>query len=1323
MKKQRKSLWIALCGVVASLGLMLGVWSNGLVRADAAATPPTLTMDAGASVRKTAGDPGLKFKATIEGWNGAYNYGMLILPAQAWDTYGWWGKNVDYVNFLLGENLTAGKDFIQVDCPVYKDSKGNSKIALAITDLNDYNYATEFVGVAYAEKGGVYTYAPVNVADNARSMAYVSQKALRYEQNLSKEQTLTLQVYANPGVEIDTENYFTGADMDCVGETMVVPAEYAMKYTFNVSGETVSQVTKQAYAGGSKVSFKYFIPAGTVTSWWGMGWSTTNTGLNIYDTASASTGYQPSKVTGAWTTVQFTLPAGGPYYLYFGSEVGAAHGRWMVNGENSYALIDDFKVGDEVETFGANLHDSAFSVLAAGVESYQIKPGSISFEKATATDEPEETNKELALKIMLNNGNDGVRARTTNAYAGGSTIEFKYYIQADKGVNWTRLIWDTDTSCDNYGEPYTSFGNTAGKWTTWSYTLPAGGPFYLYFGFECGHWSDSSGAPFVLIDDFTVNGVVEDFNAGVENSCFTILQSSLAFNSADGEGWSPLQGEFGAKIYGDKISSTATTPTFITRNAYTFTETTVVTFDYFMSGNTLGKWWTLGWTSNQKSADIYAGVDKNHTTATNDAYALPTKTQGAWTSVSVSVPAGTWYFYFAMAKGEWSGGHVIIDNFKIGDICTETFNKGIDTSIFLVSPFSSHHAAVELADGVQTGAAVEPESGDKNSLDYLLQKGTVVDYLEKDGYAAIKTSSGVTIDKTDLPLSTLLLEGSLSYSVDGNKEFALYFGGGGFLFISEGKIALYNGVNLVKEVACNSASIVTLQFSVTAGGKVIVMLESDYVGLGTLNGDVTMVKLVALGGDGKVSFGDFSVDAYYCKLANAPIYFSLEQIDFTAYAFDSNAMISDAGFKLLAEAGFTKSLALLQGRRTDGDLHEQDLGNRTNVEKLMEEVNKDALAALALAEKYGLKHYVLNSNLYNLERNPNNYQWVDDFAELATYTLSEAFAGHFLADEPERKYSILSGKLTTDELAELVNAYKAYKQAFPNGEAFINLLPNTSSALSNESRYIEYVKYYIENIALDKDGVKGTGYVSFDHYPLVSSGITAKHLRNLELVAEMCRDYGIELRTYIKASTDGDSKRSLRATESVNDLYLQIYSALAYGSKEIIYYQFTDHTTTDGSAGDGVISGVTLEKGNVYNWAKQANNEVHAFGSAYMNFAWKSVSVFGKTSITQFNNLNNKASAYGALTGVSSSASVLVGNFDDSDGEYTYGAKNAYMVVNYGNTDNMTHATSEITLNFTGVNKVLVYENGVGKVFDLSNGSITLNLELGEGAFVIPFNA
>ena len=296
-----------------------------------------------------------------------------------------------------------------------------------------------------------------------------------------------------------------------------------------------------------------------------------------------------------------------------------------------------------------------------------------------------------------------------------------------------------------------------------------------------------------------------------------------------------------------------------------------------------------------------------------------------------------------------------------------------------------------------------------------------------------------------------------------------------------------------------------------------------------------------------------------------------------------------------------------------------------------------------------------------------------------------------------------------------------YKQEFPDSEAFINLLPRDSSQFTTESMYTTYVKEYIEHIALDYNGVKGTGYVSFDHYPLHEDGITSTHLRNLELVAEMCRDYGIELRTYIKASTTGDSKREIRATESVNDLYMQIYSALAYGSKEIIYYQFTDHTMTDGTAGDGVISGTSLNPGNVYNWTKQVNNEVAAFSNAYMSFTWKSASVFGKTNFTQFNNLKSKASAYGYLSSVSSSASVLVGNFEDADGSYDYSAKYGYMVVNYGNTDGATSATTAVTMTFNGTPaRALVYQGGVPTVVTLSGNALTLNLQLGEGAFIIP---
>ena len=160
---------------------------------------------------------------------------------------------------------------------------------------------------------------------------------------------------------------------------------------------------------------------------------------------------------------------------------------------------------------------------------------------------------------------------------------------------------------------------------------------------------------------------------------------------------------------------------------------------------------------------------------------------------------------------------------------------------------------------------------------------------------------------------------------------------------------------------------------------------------------------------------------------------------------------------------------------------------------------------------------------------------------------------------------------------------------------------------------------------------------------------------------------------------------------------------------------------TDGTAGDGVLGG-NLQPGKVYNWAAQANNEIHAFEKAYMNFAWKSASVFGKTSITQFSKLTNKASAYGYISSVStaSSVSVLIGNFDDADGKYTFGAKNAYMVVNYGNTGS-SQAASDITITFNGTPKrAIVYQQGEMEVVTLNGNDLTLNLMLGEGAFVIP---
>ncbi|MBO5334618.1 MAG: hypothetical protein J6A87_01435, partial [Clostridia bacterium] len=1479
MKGLAKRLWITLCGVVAAICLVMGIWINApVMKVSAASGTPTVTMLPGASARKTPGEPGIKFTAKIGNYDSSYQYGMLILPEEAWDKFGW-DNNTDYISVLDDMDANYANE---ICAPYIRD--GEYFISFSLKNIYPYNYDMSFVGVAYTLKGGVYTYADVDLVENGRSISYVAQMALKYEENLTSEQESALEKFVNPSnITIDKEDYWKNPSVSVGGTTDVKVDNYAAKRAFNVS-EAVSFITKTAYDGGSEVSFKYYLPAGTTTGgWWGIAWNTNAGNANNYHAAGAEANYVGhqalGKELGVWTNVSFTLPAGGPYYLYFGSDVG---NNWKLNdGSNSYALIDDFKVGSVTESFTSNINDSIFNANASVISSYLYEQGEVSFGEApgelsakiivdkinsdagtptfvtkesypagsvvkfkyymptdvklgnwaklccvsnlasgdiyanwvldlpittgqwiekevtltsagylyfaadvgqwgekdegyiliddfsvtsggktvtdnfntgvvdglfnvniadavvdgdgyvyvekelamkfipnagdavsaitktayaagstvsfkyyipagtttdwwgiawntnaghannyhaagieanyvghkalgatvgawtdvsftlpanggpyylyfgsnsgnwkingensyilidnfTVNDEtdtfnggfedglftikdanrtmlsedgegytgeaatPEEIG-EVAMKFFFNN-DDGVRARTTKSYAGGSTVSFRYFIQADMSVQWTRFIWDTDTSCNNYADTYTSFGNTAGKWTKWSYTLPAGGPYYLYFGFECGNWKDSSGAPYILFDDFTVNGEVETFNYGVENSIFTILQSNLAGNSEDGEGFVPLNGDFGAKLNINTISSEASQPSFITAQKYA--GGVMVTFDYYMSGNTANKWWTFNWTTSNTVASIYAFVENN---PNQQGQALPT-VQDSWQTVSVEIPAGEWYFYFAGAVGEWGDGYVIIDNFKIGDVVTETFNNG-EYGIFL----NNKADAISIAGGKPTEVVPdEPveENTDPYALENLLKDASKLSKLLENGSYAWIAANG-EIDGANMPASRLLLEGYISFTITGEKEFAIYFGNNAFIFVNGSVVEVYNGTEKLRTIAAVDG-VEKLSFTITAGGKLNVSVnDADYVGFGFVA--PTMMKIVALGGGGSVKFTEVNVETYKCTnyVEDAPIYASDEKIDFTAYAFDSDNMVSEEGFRLLSEAGFTKTLALLQGR-VDGLNYGSP--SQAEVDRLMAQVNADALAVLELAEKYGMKHYVFNEPLYNLERQTAWYDWVDELKDSATYTLSNAFAGHYFADEPtyKTKGNLISGYKFDDsagELVELVKAYKAYKAAFPEGEAFINLLPLDEEANSlfgdGTAPYQGYVDYYIENIG------KELGYVSFDHYPLVyGGGLTEYHLFNFEYVATKCKEAGIELRFYIKASTTGNDTYNKRATESINDLYMQIYSGLAYGAKEIVYYQFTDHTKTDGTIGDAVVSGTSLATGNVYN--------------------------------------------------------------------------------------------------------------------------------------------
>ena len=1707
-----KSLWIGLCGALASFCLVLGVFvGNPTVSVSAASVKPQITMLAGASARKTIGEPGIKFTAEIENYEqiSGYNYGMLILPEEAWDNLGW-DANTQYHAYFASHDIQSDA-IADIPCTPYR--MGDSYyISGSLTNILPTNYDMSFVGVAYSvdKATNEYTYTAVDLVENGRSIAYVAQMALKYEDELTADQKSSLNAFVNgSNIEIDKEIYWDSI-IDSVGGGVEGASDnYAMQYNFNVTDDPVTQITKQAYAGGSTVSFKYYIPAGTKAGWWGIAWHTNAANANNYHAAGIENaiGYQAlGTQTGAWVSVSFTLPASGSYYLYFGAEMGEGKGNWMVNGQKSYALIDDFTIGSVTEDFNKGVADSIFAVkVPAGVSECLLEKGKVelgnaayqvagqlvvdklnslenslatvvtkesyavgttvsfkyyvpsdvpvggwaklcavadvnkssiyanwiadiplgekdswqtvtvtmskagylyfaadvgqwgnygengwgyiliddfsingtvvaNFEKGVAKSifnvniegafvdsasgegyvdvqapsEPEEPSvpeqtAELAMKYLPNE--DGLAAVTTKAYAGGSAVTFKYYIKATQ-TQWWGIAWHTDAaSADNYHAAgihdvmgYKSLGSTTGAWTTFSFTLPDGGPYYLYFGSECGNWALTGGTPYILIDNFTVGNVKETFNGGVANSIFTVKAEGKVVDSADGEGYNPeYLGSKAAKLIDTQMSSSASTSSFITKNAYAGG---TVSFDYYISTSTKVSWWMIGWTTNQKSADMYAGLDAGHTTATNSGQALPNGVVNSWQKATVEIPAGTWYLYIMINKSEWTDGdYVLIDNFAIesADV-VETFNYGYADSIFTtlsnykieladgrpdpltgntmlsfetaiiggyeyiamitdqaysgvkeisfnaiwngtgnrwglsyttnpsafaydegktlqeqvtwINCYSPRFNALKLDRGVayayritiangsyaiyvQGGAysewtemtagtyvegknyfyfMVNPgldmtgslcidnfsityeggtvvdtfddstsslfvESATKNashgssgmsyvlstvsapalpetpaepetpagpinphSLAALLESGDVdAFFASKDSWTAANSGALVV---GNMPAGRLLLEGYVSYAITGEKEFAIYFGNNTFLFIDGKVLALYVGTECIKSVVAEEVD-TSLYFALTSDGKLSARVgESSYVGFGVI-AIPTGMKIIGMGGTGKVAINGVNVEKYTVKFyaSDVPVYVSDEGIDFTAYAFDSVAMVSEEGFQLLADAGFTKTLALLRGRINGLN---NDSPSQSEVERLMRQVEADAYASLELAEKFGMKHYVFNEALYNAETRPNWYNYYDEMFELSTHTLSDAFAGYYFADEPEVKAKRSNLKYSFDtssgQLVELVKAYQAYRKVFPEGEAWINLNPhyeNVTSAYksNNNDVYKGYVDYYIQNIALDNNGVKGTGFVSVDFYPLRTGGINEMHLWNLEYIATQCAANNLEFRIYIAATESGNQTYGIRATKSKNDLMMQIYSALAYGSKDIIYYQTTDHSEKDGGENidnyrDAIIDGNTAEPFASYYFAKAVNNEVHTFEQAYMNFDWKSASIFGKKSsnkytCTPFRNVGSNAGAYGYISSVDyGSADVLIGNFArKSNVKAQYGDNYAYMVVNYGdpNAAASLTATSAVKITFNGTPKrAMVYQQGKLEVVALSSNVLTLNLVIGEGAFVIP---
>lgn len=460
---------------------------------------------------------------------------------------------------------------------------------------------------------------------------------------------------------------------------------------------------------------------------------------------------------------------------------------------------------------------------------------------------------------------------------------------------------------------------------------------------------------------------------------------------------------------------------------------------------------------------------------------------------------------------------------------------------------------------------------------------------------------------------------------------------------------------------------------------------------------------------------------------SVPDFTSEGGVRFTAYAAPTVRKkvdgLTEEHYQKLSEAGFNKAVALYEGSSAAR-------GNDTyeTIVKRSEKAQADALAALNLAEKYGIKYYVRDWSFYGLGKNFKDITTKEQFETVISkmfdennaYIKHSAYGGNFGFDEPDIKEME-----TIVWQAELYNEYVAKNGN--GGELFVNLLPayvgdNTVSLdPEKQTTYTEYVDYYFENIA------PLLGYVSYDYYPFKVTGNGKKYVRNTyyynyEMMAERCKKGDYELRAFVQAKGDFTGTRSLCG---VGDLRFQIYSGMAFGCREFTYYTYssevneTNYTTEDG------YSLYDLNTGKytwLYDAAKTVNNEVHAMEKAYAAYDWEGVMYKNADEMYEnqlFANLDSPLESHEKIAIQACTQDTLVGTFTAND--ESNANKHAFMLVNAA--DPSADKDDEVTLKFNGAKSLLMYRLGQKIVVPLSKeGTYTFKLYPGEGRFVIPLS-
>ena len=449
---------------------------------------------------------------------------------------------------------------------------------------------------------------------------------------------------------------------------------------------------------------------------------------------------------------------------------------------------------------------------------------------------------------------------------------------------------------------------------------------------------------------------------------------------------------------------------------------------------------------------------------------------------------------------------------------------------------------------------------------------------------------------------------------------------------------------------------------------------------------------------------------FYYKDSSAPSY---DSVAWYYPALDSSNgydnVTNDAIAQTMKDAGFTTV----------------NLAGKNNI-YITSEANITAMKQIvAMFYRNGLKSVVYTSNAAENEALGTEATTLPDFSDC------EGFAGFLVWDEPSPTAAAMN------RLAEYASWYNT---VYGESEApfMVNLFPSyaswfTGGATGDYTTYADYVKAYCDIVL---SNVNGTKYLSMDSYPIMADGtLNQNFLYDLAVLKAYGMEYDAFVHACLQSSGWNEGNTAMEKAPTEEQMRLQLYTALAFGMDSVSWFTYTplNDTITDQSPVD--FAGNKNE--TVYEAMKAVNADLAAFGSLYKAYDWKGVimsspakgtSLFGYyiNQDAQYNAYNMvkseslftkyllSASNTASFSEVSGSGNYIVGVMEDANGN------EAFTVVNYSAIDD--NKSVALTLTAAESASYTVYIDGVAQTVEIGTSGYTLNLQPGQGAFIVSAN-